>query len=168
MTEQAPAAQAPAAQAGIQVLAQYVKDFSFENPHAPESLMAGWGQPETNVQIALRHQKLRDDLYECVLGLRLEATKKEEGGAKGKTFFIIDLAYGAIAQLHNIPKENHQAVVMIEVPKLIFPFARQIISEAAAQGGYPPLYLAPINFEAMYVAEMQKLQAEKAAQGAKS
>lgn len=149
---------ANAPQPGIQVVAQYIKDLSFENPNAPESLVGGWGQPETNVQIALRHQKLRDDAYEVVLGLRVEATRKEEDGKPGKKFFIIDLAYGALAVLHNIPKENHQPVIMIEVPKLIFPFARQIISDAASQGGYPPLYLAPINFEALYVSEMKKLQ----------
>lgn len=156
----------PAPQPGIQLVAQYIKDMSFENPNAPESLVGGWGQPETHVQIGLRHQKLRDDTYEVVLGLRVEATKKEADGSAGKKFFIVDLAYAALAVLHNIPQENHQAVAMIEIPKLMFPFARQIISDAVTQGGYPPLYLAPINFDALYVSEMKKLQDTKPASNA--
>lgn len=157
-------AEATAPQPGIQIIAQYIKDLSFENPNAPDSLVGGWGQPETSVQIAMRHRKLRDDTYECVLGLRVEAGKKDAEG-KPRAFFIIDLAYAGLAVLQNIPKENHQAVMMIEVPKLMFPFARQIIADAVAQGGYPPLFLAPINFEALYVSEMKKLQEEKAATG---
>ena len=149
-------------QPGIQIVSQYIKDFSFENPNAPESLIGGWGAPDTNVQIALRHAKLRDDTYECVLGLRVEATKKDDKGNL-RTYFITDLAYGGLAVLQNIPADQHQAVVMVEVPKLLFPFARQIVSDAASQGGYPPLYLAPINFEALYLMEMKKLQGEKAA-----
>lgn len=145
---------------GIQVIAQYVKDLSFENPNAPESLVGGWGQPDTNVQIALRHQPVRDDTYECMLNLRVEAKKKGED----KTCFIVDLAYGALVMMKNVPKENHQPVVMVEVPKLLFPFVRQIVAEATAQGGYPPLYLTPIHFEAIYVNEMKRLQAEQAKQ----
>lgn len=141
----------------LQVIAQYIKDFSFENPNAPESLIGNWGQPETNVQIFLKHQKIRDDSYECVINLRVEAKKKGEQ----KVCFIIDLAYGALVLLRNVPQENHQPVIMVEVPKLLFPFAREIIANATAQGGYPPLYLTPISFEAIYVAEMKRLQAEQ-------
>jgi preprotein translocase subunit SecB len=146
------------AQPGLQIAAQYIKDFSFENPHAPESLVGGWGQPETAVNIALRHQQLKDNAYECVLQLRIEAKKK---GDDKKACFIIDLSYAALAILQNIPKENHQAVMMVEVPKLLFPFAREIVASAVAQGGFPPLFLTPISFEALYMAEMKRLQSEK-------
>lgn len=147
---------------GIQVVAQYIKDLSFENPNAPESLVSGWPQPDTNVQISLRHHQVRDDAYECSIHFRIEAKRKDDG----KVCFIIDLAYGALAILKNIPKENHQPVVMVEVPKLLFPFAREIVASVTSKGGYPPLYLTPISFEAIYMSEMKRLQAEKEKQAA--
>lgn len=147
---------------GIQVVSQYIKDFSFENPNAPESLVSGWPQPETNVQISLRQQAVRDDAYECTVNFRIEAKKKDDG----KVCFIIDLAYGALAVLKNIPKDQHQAVMMVEVPKLLFPFAREIVASVTSKGGYPPLYLTPISFEAIYMNEMKRLQAEKEKQAA--
>ncbi len=141
---------------GVQVIAQYIKDFSFENPNAPESLVSGWAQPETNVQIFLRHQKLKDDIYECTVNFRVEAKNKE----KDKVCFIIDLSYGALVVLKSIPVENHQPVIMVEVPKLLFPFAREIVANATSSGGYPPLYLTPISFETIYINEMKRQQAE--------
>jgi preprotein translocase subunit SecB len=146
----------------IQVIAQYIKDLSFENPNAPESLVGGWGQPETNVQIFLKHQTIREDVYECSVNFRVEAKKKGEQ----KVCFIIDLSYGALVMLKNVPKENHQPVILVEVPKLLFPFAREIVATATSQGGYPPLFLTPISFEAIYIGEMKRLQAEKAKQAA--
>lgn len=148
----------PQNQAGIQIIAQYIKDFSFENPNAPESLVSNWPAPETSVQIFLKHQALKNDAYECTVHFRIEAKKKDDK----KVCFIADLVYGALAVLKNIPKENHQAVVMVEVPKLLFPFAREIVASTTSQGGYPPLYLTPISFETIYVNEMKRLQEEKA------
>ncbi len=158
----APADAQSASQQGVQVIAQYIKDFSFENPNAPESLVSGWPQPETNVQIFLRHQVLKDDVYECSVNFRVEAKAKE----KDKVCFIIDLSYGALVVLKNIPKENHQPVIMVEVPKLLFPFAREIVANTTSAGGYPPLFLTPISFETIYINEVKRLQEQqgKAAQ----
>ena len=142
------------AQPGVQVIAQYIKDFSFENPNAPESLVSGWPQPETSVQIFLRHQPVKDDVYECSVNFRIEAKKK----ADEKVCFIIDLSYGALVVLKNIPAENHQPVIMVEVPKLLFPFAREIVANVTSAGGYPPLYLTPISFEAIYINELKRQQ----------
>ena len=151
-----------APQPGIQVVAQYIKDLSFENPNAPESLVAGWPQPETNVQIFLRHAQIREDAYECTVNFRVEAKKPGEE----KIAFIVDLAYGALVMLKNVPKENHAPVVMVEVPKLLFPFAREIIANATSSGGFPPLYLTPISFEQIYLNEMKRQQESRAQQGA--
>jgi preprotein translocase subunit SecB len=152
---EAPQPQAQAAAGpSIQVVAQYIKDLSFENPHAPESLVAGWPQPETNVQIFLRHAQLREDAYECTVNFRVEAKKPGED----KVAFIVDLAYGALVMLKNVPKENHAPAVMVEVPKLLFPFAREIIANATASGGFPPLYLTPISFEQIYMNEIRRQQ----------
>ncbi len=141
-------------QPGVQVIAQYIKDFSFENPNAPESLVSGWPQPETSVQIFLRHQPVKDDVYECSVNFRIEAKKKVDE----KVCFIIDLSYGALVVLKNIPTENHQPVIMVEVPKLLFPFAREIVANVTSAGGYPPLYLTPISFEAIYINELKRQQ----------
>lgn len=148
-------------QPGIQVVAQYIKDLSFENPNAPESLVSGWAAPETNVQIFLGHKELKENTYECLVHFKVEAKNKE----KEKTCFIVDLHYGATVVLNEIPKEQHQPVLMVEVPKLLFPFAREIVASTTAAGGYPPLYLAPISFEAIYMNEMRRLQAEQEQKG---
>lgn len=145
------------AQPGIQVVTQYIKDMSFESPHAPESLVAGWPAPETEVQISMGQKHLKDNAYECLLHLRIEAKKKDDQ----RTCFIIDLHYGALIMLHGIAPEHHQPVLMVEVPKLLFPFAREIVASAAANGGYPPLYLTPVNFEAVYMNELRRAQAAK-------
>jgi preprotein translocase subunit SecB len=157
MTEETPVEGAtPEQHAGVQVHAQYVKDLSFENPNSPESLLAGWGAPETNVQINIRHQAIKDDTHEIVLLFRIEAKNKEND----KMSFIVELAYGATVSLAGIPEANIHPVLMVEVPKLLFPFAREIIADASIRGGYPPLYLQPVNFEAIYVAEAQRQQKE--------
>lgn len=144
-------------QPNIQVIAQYIRDLSFENPNAPESLIGGWGAPETNVQIFLKHAVIKDDTYEVNINLRVEAKKRGED----KVAFIIDLSYGALVILRNIPKENHQPAVLVEVPKLLFPFAREIIASATSQGGYPPLFLTPVSFEAIYISEINRLRAQQ-------
>jgi preprotein translocase subunit SecB len=142
---------------GIEVLAQYVKDFSFENPHAPESLLSGWPAPETAVQIGLQARNIKDDVYEALLTFKVDATFTEQN----KKAFIIELSYAATARLNNVPKEHHQAVMMVELPKLLFPFAREVIARATQQGGYPPIYLQPMNFESAYLDEAKRRHEEK-------
>ncbi len=159
MTEQ-PTAAPQAAQPNIHVLTQYVRDLSFENPHAPESLVSGWGAPETGIQITLQHKIANEDTYDVSLHLRVEAKKKDED----KKVFIIDLVYGALVQLKNVPRENHAPAIMVEVPKLLFPFAREIIANVTARGGYPPLYLAPVSFETLYINEVQRLRQQQSQQ----
>lgn len=146
-------------QAGIQIIAQYIKDMSFENPNAPESIVSGWPQPETSVNITLQQRPVQENMYETVMGLKVEAKNK----ADGRTCFIIDLSYGGLVHLQNIPAEQHQVAMMVEVPKQLFPFAREIIAGATAKGGFPPLYLTPISFEALYVNEMKRQQQQAAA-----
>jgi preprotein translocase subunit SecB len=143
----------------LQIIAQYIRDFSFENPNAPESLLGGWPQPETTVKVFLAYRPVRDNSYETVIHFAVEAKRKDDG----RTAFLIDLHYGAVAVLENIPTENHDAVVMVDVPRLLFPFARQIIADATAQAGYPPLYLAPVAFETIYREEMARRASEPAA-----
>ena len=139
---------------GIEVIAQYVKDCSFENPHAPESLVSGWPAPDTNVQISLSQSHLKDNLFESALNFRIEAKNVKDG----KMAFILELHYGAMVALHNIPQENIAPILMVEVPKLMFPFVRETVVNMTIKGGYKPLFLTPINFDAMYMSEMKRLQ----------
>lgn len=151
-------------QPGLQVIAQYIKDFSFENPNAPDSIVGGWPQPETRYQVGLNHKPMKNDTFECTVNFHVEAKNKDGD----KTCFIVDLTYCALVALKNIKKENQLAVLMVEVPKLLFPFAREIIAGATTQGGYPPLFLTPISFEQIYIQEMQRRQAESGSKGAQA
>jgi preprotein translocase subunit SecB len=148
--------------APIQVFAQYIKDLSFENPNSPESLLSNWGAPETQVQVNIQYRPLKDaqgtdNAFEVALMFRIEAQNKEHK----KTAFIVELAYAAsLAIASHVPKENIEPILMVEIPKLMFPFAREIIAKASIQGGYPPLYIQPINFEAVYIQRLQQQKAE--------
>jgi len=144
-------------EASMQIITQYVKDLSFENPNSPESLLSGWPAPETQVQISLMQNQLNDDVYEAGINVRVEAKNKKDD----KMVFIVELQYAAAVALQNIPKENIPAVLMVEVPKLLFPFVREIVAKTTANGGYPPLYLAPVSFEQLYISEVKRLKAEQ-------
>jgi preprotein translocase subunit SecB len=128
----------------LNVLAQYTKDLSFENPNAPSSLAPQQQQPAINIQINVSANNLAENEYEVTLSV--------EGKAEtaGKVMFSFDLAYAGVFRILNVPKENLHPLVMIECPRLLFPFAREIISAAIANGGYPPLLLQPIDFVGLY------------------
>ncbi len=129
--------------------AQYIRDLSFENPGAPESLRAGKGQPEMDINIGMDARKLEDkelqNLYEVVVNVRAEATRGEE------PMFIAELQYGVTVQLTGVPEDQHHPVLFIEIPRLAFPFVRQIVSDMTVQGGFPPLLLSPVDFHALYM-----------------
>lgn len=134
----------PAGQFPITVNAQYIKDFSFENPNAPRSLMTGAKPPNVEVNINVEARPLADDTYEVTLKVNAEA-KTEEFSC-----FVVELAYACIITLQGFGEEQVQPVLMIEGPRLLFPFARQIIADATREGGFPPLLINPIDFAAMY------------------
>ncbi len=161
-TEQQPQNGQPSSSAPLQIYAQYIKDLSFENPNSPESLLSNWDRPETHIEVNIQYRPLKEatnaeNTYEVLLLFRIEAKNKE----KDKTAFIIELAYGATVALGNIPEEHTEPVLMVEVPKVLFPFAREIIATASHQGGFPTLYMQPINFEGVYIQRLQQQQAEK-------
>ena len=127
------------------VLAQYTKDFSFENPNAPRTLGPQQGSPNLSVQINVNARQMAPNDYEVSLML--------EGGAGqgADTLFKFELNYAGLFRVENFPAEQVQPVVMIEGPRLLFPFARQIIADAVRGGSYPPLYIDPIDFHALYL-----------------
>jgi preprotein translocase subunit SecB len=137
----------------LNVLAQYVKDLSFENPNAPRSLLPQSEQPSINIQVNVGAKPVNEGEFEVDL--------KIEGDAKVGDFvlFRFELNYGGVFRLSNIPQEFLHAAVMIECPRLLFPFARQIIAYSTRDGGFPPLYLEPVDFAALYQQQASVAQA---------
>jgi preprotein translocase subunit SecB len=127
----------------LNVLAQYIKDLSFENPNAPRSLQPT-EQPSINIQINLGTQKLSDTDYEVELKIEGKAD------SAGTMLFGFELAYAGIFRLQNIPEDTLQPVLMIECPRLLFPFAREIIASSVRSGGFPPLMIDPVDFVGLY------------------
>ena len=136
----------------LNVLAQYVKDLSFENPNAPRSLQQQQQQPKINIQINVNAKPLAEHDFEVEL--------KIEGRAElpTTTLFGFELLYAGIFRLQNVPQENAHPLVMIECPRLLFPFARAIIAEAVRNGGFPPLLIDPVDFVSLYRQRMAEQQ----------
>src|SRR4051795_1791923 len=125
--------------AQINVLAQYTKDLSFENPNAPRSLQPSQ-QPAINLQINVNSKALSDTDFE------IELMVEGKADAAGTVLFTFELVYAGIFRLTNVPKDAVQAVMMIECPRLLFPYAREIVSAAVRNGGSPPLMIDPVDF----------------------
>jgi preprotein translocase subunit SecB len=143
------------AQPSLNVVAQYVKDFSFENPKAPDSLRPREGGPQISVGVNVSSRQRSATEYE--VDLKMEITAK----ADGDVVFNIELLYGGLFQVQNVPQQHLHPFVMIECPRLLFPFARQIVADAAVRGGFPPLMIDPIDFVSLYqqfVARAQQQQ----------
>ena len=135
-------AQVPAPQIGV--LTQYVKDFSFENPNAPRSMAPSSQQPAISINIGVDAAPLTETDVEVTLRLDGKAD------SQGMLLFGFELLYSGVFRIVNIPPDSVQPTVMIECPRLLFPFAREIIATATRNGGFPPLLLEPIDFAALY------------------
>lgn len=144
--------QAGAASLPIHVLVQYVKDFSFENPNAPQSLLPSDVQPQVNIGVDVAVRQAADEVFEVLLNLRAEAKAGEA------THFLVELSYGGLFQLPGIPEEHRHAVLSIEGARMLFPFARAIVADATRDGGYPPLMINPIDFADLYRRKLAELQ----------
>ncbi len=133
-----------AAAPSMKILGQYIKDLSFENPNAPKSLAGQDGQPEINIAVNVNAKPLAETDFEVELHLDAKAIGKDG------IVFAAELLYAGIFRLENIPQEALHPIVLVECPRMIFPFARQIIADVSRNGGFPPLMLDPIDFAAMY------------------
>ena len=141
-------------QPSLNALVQFTKDFSFENPNAPRSLGPQEKSPNISIQVNVNAKQLAPTDFE--VNIMLEGA----AGEGADTLFKFELDYAGIFRLQNIPAEQQHPVVMIECPRLLFPFARQIIAEAVRGGGFPPLYIDPIDFAALYQARMTEAAAK--------
>lgn len=143
----------------INALAQYAKDLSFENPNAPRSLQPQEGGPQINIQVNVNAQQIAEADFEVELTLEGDAKIKNE------VLFAFELKYAGIFRMRNIPQDQIHPAVMIECPRLLFPFARQIVAEAVRNGGFPPLYIDPIDFVGLYRQKMMEAQGAEGAPG---
>lgn len=135
----------------LAIHSHYIKDLSMENPNAPATLIGGQGRPSMEVDFSVDAKKLklegdeRDNLFEVTLGVRAAATRG------GKPAFLVELQYATLVSVAPaVPKDQVHPLLLIEIPRLAFPFARQIVAEVTQQAGYLPFMLTPIDFNAFY------------------
>lgn len=156
-----PTTPAADAQAGVnmKILAQYVRDMSFENILAQKGISGGDASPEVSVQVNLDARKRSvDNQYEVIIKTEVKAVTKEKGDA----MFLLELEYAGIFHIENVPEDQLHPFLMIECPRQLFPYLRRIVGDVTRDGGFPPLNLETIDFMGMYRAEIQRRMAEKA------
>jgi len=140
------------AQSGIRILAQFVRDFSFENPLAPDSLRAGAAQPQIDMGVEMNARGRPDGLFEVDLKLSARALRDEQA------VFHVEVVYGGLFHIEGVAEADLEPVLLIECPRFLFPYARRLISDVTAEGGFPPFLIDPIDFAGVYAA--RKAQAE--------
>jgi preprotein translocase subunit SecB len=140
----------------MQVLAQYIRDMSFENILAQKGIN-GDVKPEISVQVNIDAKKRPvENQYEVIIKTTISSKTKE----KGEPMFLLELEYGGIFHIENLPEDQLHPYLMIECPRMIFPFLRRIVSDVTRDGGFPPMNLEPIDFMALYRSEIQRRSAE--------
>ena len=139
----------------LNAMVQYTKDFSFENPNSPRSLGPQTKPPNIAIQVNVNVKQMAETDFEVELLL--------EGSANGDdgVLFKFELNYAGLFRLINIPQNETHPIVMIECPRLLFPFARQIIADAVRGGGFPPLYIDPIDFASLYRRRLEEMAAQQ-------
>jgi preprotein translocase subunit SecB len=135
----------------------YVKDLSLELPHAPQVFLEQQA-PQVDVQIGSSANPVQDGLYECVLTLTVTAKVGD------KTYFLVEVAQAGIFQIRNVPQSDLDPILGIACPNILFPYGREVVADLISRGGFPPVHLAPINFEAVYA---QRIQEQSRAAGPK-
>ena len=146
MTNETPtevAGQQNATVATFTINAQYVKDLSFENPNIP-GLLTLEAEPSVEMNIDVKGSNLDNDFYEVVLTLSCKGSSGET------TLFVAELSYASLISLNDVPEEQIQRILFVECPILMFPFARNIIADATRDGGYPPILMQPVDFQAIF------------------
>jgi len=135
---------------GVRVLAQFIRDLSFENPRAPESLR-GETAPKIDLDVELAARNRQDGLFEVDLKLTTSAKRDDE------TLFVVELVYGGLFQIEGPAGPHLEPVLLIECPRYLFPFARRVVADLTAEGGFPPFRIDPIDFAAIFLARQQQV-----------
>ncbi len=143
-----------------QVVGQYIKDLSFENPNI-DTLMGGGPGENPNIQLEVnvdaRTADAKNNVYESAINFRAHATSKIG------TIYELEVVYAGLFRIQNIPKDAMEPFLLVNCPALLFPFLRRLLADITREGGFPPLLLDPIDFGALYVRRQQELQQQKAA-----
>lgn len=139
------------------VLAQYIKDLSFESPGAPKSLQAQIPGGGIKIEINVNAKPIGENVYE------VELTTEAKAGSDEAVIFNLELVYAAVFRIEGVPRESIHPLIMIEGPRLIFPFARQILADTTRNGGFPPLLIDPVDFAALYRQRVAQMQASGSA-----
>lgn len=139
-------------QAQLTVLAQFIKDLSYESPSAPQSLQGAGQNPQLKVSINVNAGPRGEDIYEVLLNLEVHA--KNDAGV----IYNVELVYGGLFRLRNIPEHLIQPVLFVDCPTLLFPFMRRVLADISRDGGFPPLMLDPIDFGRLYAQNLAKAQ----------
>lgn len=147
----------------IAVKAQYVRDASFENLAVRSGEGTLDAKPEIQVAVNLDAKKRSDDSYEVIL--KINATARAGKGEDAAVMFICELEYGGVFQIENVPEAQLHPFLLVECPRILFPFARRVIADMTRDGGYPPLMLDMVDFASLYRAEVERRRAAQAAQG---
>ena len=150
----------PTSDRQLVVHAQYVKDFSFENPNAPKVLTENLGQPDVEISVSVGAKLVGENQYEVVLNLGAKAVVGET------SMFLVDLTYAGLVSPQGVTGDDINPLIMIEAPRLLFPFARALISDATRDGGFMPLNIQPVDFVAVYKHNLERQAAAAAEQPA--
>ena len=141
----------PANVPSLNIVGQYVRDLSFENPNAPASIMGAATAPAFNVGINVAVKKQSDDIYAVELTLNAKAQREDT------VLFNVELIYGGLFKIVNVPENQMAPALMIECPRLIFPFARQVLANVTQSGGFPPLLMEPVDFAGIYRQNLSRM-----------
>ncbi|MFH1604699.1 MAG: protein-export chaperone SecB [Pseudomonadota bacterium] len=134
----------------------YVKDLSLEIPHAPDVFLSG-EQPQVEVQLHNESAAIGEGLYQVVLTVTVTAKSGE------KTMFLVEVAQAGIFQIRNVPEPDFEPILATACPNILFPYARETVSDVIVRAGFPPVYLAPVNFDAIYLQRVQQAKEQAAA-----
>ena len=140
----------------MSLIGQYIRDLSFESPGAPGSIMLGAGNPTFSVNINVGVKKQADEIYAVEITLNAKADRD------AAVLFAVELVYGGVFRIRNVPEARLPELLMIECPRLIFPFARQVLASVTQQGGFPPLMMEPVDFSQVYLQNLKALEAAQA------
>jgi preprotein translocase subunit SecB len=147
-----PAAGGEKAAPPLSLITQYVKDLSFENPRAPESIAHLKEPPKVNLKIEVHSRNWRDNKHEVVLYLKVDTT------SGGEPVFITELTYAGLFAIGDVPQDSMPLLLYVQCPQFLFPFARRVISDAVRDGGFPPLNIGPIDFLGLHQQRLRQQQ----------
>ncbi len=150
MSETATAAEAPVQPLVVNI--QYVKDLSFEVPGAPAIYTQLRTPPRVDINLDVQARRIQEgqDVFEVVLAIRAEAKDGADTSPESARVFVAELSYGGVFTLNGIPAESVEPILLVECPRLLFPFARNVLSDITREGGFPPVFLQPIDFVALW------------------